>query len=103
MERTMSATEARIHFGELIRSVTESYEAVIVERQGKPQVVVLPVAEYERLKAIERGESWRATLQRALQVGVQIQARRGGRPLPAPEEVIRAGREARDAELGLRR
>ncbi len=46
----MSATEARVHFGELMRRVVEGQEPVIVERGGKPKVVVLSVAEYERLR-----------------------------------------------------
>ena len=51
MERTMSATEARRHFGELLRCVVEDRTPVIVERGGTPQVVFLSLAEYERLLA----------------------------------------------------
>jgi prevent-host-death family protein len=36
MKRTVSATQARIHFGELMRRVVESQEPIIVERGGKP-------------------------------------------------------------------
>ena len=54
MEQVISATEARIHFGELMRRVVEEQNPVIVERSGKPHVVVLPVAEYRRL--LERQE-----------------------------------------------
>ena len=49
MERTMTATEARVRFGELLRAVAERGETVIVERHGKPTVAFVPVAEYERL------------------------------------------------------
>jgi prevent-host-death family protein len=49
MKRVVTATEARIRFGELIRRVAENRESVIVERGGKPQAVVLSVSEYERL------------------------------------------------------
>jgi prevent-host-death family protein len=41
MQRTMSATEARIHFGELMQHVVEQKEPVIVEHSGKPYVVVI--------------------------------------------------------------
>ncbi len=51
MERRMSATEAHIRFGELMRWVVESQEPVVVERQGQPHVVVLSVDAYERLLA----------------------------------------------------
>ena len=43
MSKTMSATDARIHFGELMRHVTERQEPVFVERAGKLQVVVISV------------------------------------------------------------
>jgi PHD/YefM family antitoxin component YafN of YafNO toxin-antitoxin module len=39
MQRTMSATEARIHFGELMQHVVEQKEPVIVEHSGKPYVI----------------------------------------------------------------
>lgn len=45
----VTATEARIRFGELLRRVAENRESVIVERGGKPRAVVLSVSEYERL------------------------------------------------------
>lgn len=101
MERTVSATEARIHFGELMRRVVEQQETVIVERGGKPQVVVLSVVEYERLAA-ERQEpgDWLALID---QVRSQIKAELGDRRVPPSEEIIRQGREERDAQLlGLR-
>lgn len=49
MERTMTATEARVHFGELLRAVAKRGETVIVEHHGKPTVAFVSVAEYERL------------------------------------------------------
>lgn len=49
MERTWTATEARVRFGELLRAVAERGETVIVERHGKPAVAFVSVAEYERL------------------------------------------------------
>ena len=48
MER-ISATEARIHFGEILRKVTEQ-GPVLVERRGQPQVVILSAADYRKLK-----------------------------------------------------
>jgi len=46
---TMSATEARVHFGWLLRRVAECGETVIVEHRGKPKVVFVSIPEYERL------------------------------------------------------
>ncbi len=54
MGRVVSATEARAHFGELMCRVVEEREPVIVERAGKPQVVVLPMATYERQQEAPR-------------------------------------------------
>lgn len=95
MERAISATEARIHFGALMRRVVERDESVIVERGGKPEVVVLSIAEYKRLRTQNRGD-W---LERADRLREQIQAKLGNRELLPSEEVIRQMREERDAHL----
>ncbi len=95
MERTMSATEARIHFGELMRRVVEHQEPIIVERGGKPEVVVLSIAEYKRLRA-HTSNDW---LKKAREVRKQIRQELGGRTLPPPEEIIREMREERDTQL----
>ncbi|HEY6323131.1 MAG TPA: type II toxin-antitoxin system prevent-host-death family antitoxin [Thermoanaerobaculia bacterium] len=97
MERVMTATEARVRFGELMRRVTESGGAVIVEKDGKPQVAILSVAEYSRLKsgAKERTD-WEGLLDRAHQV---IRAELGQRKLPDAASVLQEIREERDAGL----
>jgi len=103
MRRVVSATEARVRFGELMRRVVESQEPVIVERGGRPYVVVLSIEEYNRLRAAQPKVTWRDTLEQMLQLGARIKARRGGQPLTPPEEVIRELREERNAQLsGLR-
>ena len=63
MEVRMSATEARRHFGELLRRVIEDRTPVIVERGGKPQVVFVSLSEYERLRARQ------AERERGMEVG----------------------------------
>jgi prevent-host-death family protein len=99
MERRMTATEARIHFGEVMRRVVEQGEQVIVERDGRPQVVILSIAEFERMKAGQQ-EDWEEQLEQIIALGARIKARRGGQPLtPPPEEVIRQMREERSAQL----
>lgn len=97
MERTISATDARIHFGELMRRVVENQESVIVERSGEPHVVVISVDAYERLLAAqEEQEDWRALVTQArAQAGVDL----GDRELTPPEEVVRQIREERDEQL----
>ena len=97
MKRTVSATEARIHFGELMRRVVESQEPIVVERGGKPHVVVLSVDQYEDLLAGQRPqEDWRELVHQARE---QIRAELGGSELTPPEEVLRQMREERDAQL----
>jgi prevent-host-death family protein len=97
MERTVSATEARIRFGELMRRVVESQEPVTVERGGKPHVVVLSVDKYESLLAGQQEqEDWRELVHQARE---QIRAELGERELTPPEDVLQQMREERDAQL----
>ena len=99
MSRVMSATEARIHFGELMRHVTEKKEPVVVERAGKPQVVVISIAEYESLVAQSANSNWRETFYKITELSQTIKERREGVPLPSPEEIIRQMREERSEHI----
>jgi len=93
MQRTMSATEARIHFGELMQHVVEKQEPVIVERRGQPHVVVISVDKYQQLLAAhEEREGWRELVRQARE---QIRADLGERDLPPPEDVLRETRKER--------
>ena len=94
MNQTVSATEARIHFGELMRRAKSG--PVIVEKDGKPDVVVLSKQEYDNLVATSSQPDWRKLLKEAHE---SIRAAVGDRPLPDPAEVIRQGREERDEQL----
>jgi len=97
MQRTMSATEARIHFGELMRHAVEQQEPVVVEHSGKPHVVVLSVDKYQQLLAAqEEREDWRELVCRARE---QVQADLGERELTPPDDVLREMREERDEQL----
>ncbi len=100
MSQTVSATEARIHLGKLMRRVVESGRPIIVERGGKPYVVLLSVEAYERLVKGQQQEDWRRLVAQARD---RVRADLGGRDLRPPEEVLRQVREERDAQLlGLR-
>jgi prevent-host-death family protein len=97
MERKISATDARIRFGELMRRVVENQEPIVVERSGEPHVVVISVDQYERLMAAqEEHEDWRELVRQAR---AQVRADLGERELPPPEEVLREIREERDEQL----
>ena len=97
MERRMSATAARARFSELMQWVEESQRPVIVERRGKPQMVVLSVVEYQRLVAGQRGkDDWRELVNQARE---QIRTELGERELTPSEEVLRQVREERDKQF----
>jgi prevent-host-death family protein len=90
MEKRISATEARVHFGEVIRQVTEGHEPVIVERAGKPEAVIISLAEYRRLQGY-KADDWRVQLDKVHEL---IRRERGNQPLtPPPEEIIREMRD----------
>ena len=94
MPSVVSATEARVHFGELIRRVADRRETVFVERGGRPQVVLLALTEYDRL--LSQGGGWAARAQEARRKAL---AEIGDRTRPLPEDVIREAREERDEQL----
>lgn len=94
MERKVSATEARIHFGELMQSVVNGQKPVIVEKSGKPQVVVLSVEQYQRLQR-DDAQTWLSQLEHTHAL---IEAERDGEA-PDPTELVRKMREERDAQL----
>ena len=51
MEKSITAFDARRHFGTLIEGVSAKGDKVIVERHGKPVAVVVPLQVYEQWKA----------------------------------------------------
>ena len=61
--------------------------------------MILSIEEYERLKANQQKEDWREVLDRALRLGKEISARRGGEPLPDPADIIHQMREERDEQI----
>lgn len=97
MHRTISATEARIHFGELMRSVVEKGETVVVERAGKPQVVMLSIAQYEHCIGEDVGKpNWRDLVRQSRALMERTLA---GREMPDIDEIIHEMREDRDAQI----
>jgi prevent-host-death family protein len=97
MTTTIDASEAGAGVEELTLRVVAEQAPVVVERDGKPQVVILTIEEYERLG----GGGWESTGWRSALARTHDMIRReGAAPLdPPPEEVIRQGREERDARL----
>jgi len=98
MERIIGATEVRVHFGELMRTIVEQNQIVVVERDGRPQVVVLSVESYRKLQATGQRPAWQLALARASAVGERIAARRVT-PLPPVDSILQETREERDAQI----
>ncbi len=92
----VSATEARIRFGELMRRAVESREPIVVERGGKSHVVVMSVDEYNRLLRGQHRGNWRELVHQAR---AQIRTELGERELPPSEEILQQMREERDEQL----
>jgi prevent-host-death family protein len=95
----ITAAEAKERFGELIRDVSEGREAILIEKDGEPQAVVISLDEYSRLKEEtpeSEGQDWRARLDR-FQERFAKNLDRG--TLPPAEEVIRRMREERDEQI----
>ncbi len=93
---TMSATDARVHFGEVLRRVRDN-EIITVEHGGKPKAVILSVEEYERLRSAqtEGGDWW----DRARTNRERIDRELGDRQFPDVLEMIHQMREERDAQV----
>lgn len=91
----MSATEARIHLGDILRAVAERGETVFVERSGKPQAVILSVDEYKRLQACsgDRQDDLWDRIDRARERFAELTE---GKHIPDAVDLINGGREERD-------
>jgi prevent-host-death family protein len=50
MSKTMPISEVKTRLPELVSSVAEQEEEIVVTRNGKPAAVLVNFAEYERLK-----------------------------------------------------
>ena len=94
MLKTISATKARINFGEVMKQA--KIAPVIVERGGKAEVVVISKKAYDQLVAAKAQNNWRKLLDEAHN---SIREALKGRELPDPAEIIRQGREERDEQL----
>ena len=99
MTRKISATDARVHFGEVLRGVSEERAKYYVERSGTPVAVVIPIDEYEALLDQARGEYKRPEwLENAIRLGQEWAAARNGQPLDI-DKLIDEGRDERDDQL----
>ena len=63
MPKTVSSSEAKARFGELVKWTTEHKDNVIVKLYGEPAVVIMPYGEYEEVEKLRKREQKRKTLE----------------------------------------
>lgn len=99
-ERRVSATEARVRFGELLDGVTARHDVVFVERAGKEVAVVVSVEDWEAARA-GRADRWARA--NAMLAALHDQMRQDGTLDRLTDvdwaEVIREGRADRDRQI----
>jgi prevent-host-death family protein len=94
MLKTISATKARINFGDVMKQA--KIAPVIVERGGKAEVVVISKRAYDQLVAAKA----HADVQKRIEVlHKKIRFELAGKNLPDPAELIRQGRGERDEQI----
>ena len=94
MLKTISATKARINFGDVMKQA--KIAPVIVERGGKAEVVVLSKKAYDQLVAAKT----HANVQKRIEALHQkIRAELAGKSTMDTAEIIRQGREERDEQI----
>ena len=85
---TVTATEARVRFGELMRRVMEGQEPIVVEKGGRPMVVVMSMEHYEKLETARQQRPAKEALKRLATLRADVERRLKGEPLPDLVEVI---------------
>jgi len=94
MLKTISATKARINFGDVMKQA--KIAPVIVERGGKAEVVVLSKKAYDQLVAAKA----HADVQKRIEaLHAKIRAELKGKSPTDISELIRQGREERDEQI----
>lgn len=96
MSKTLSATEARIHLGEHLHRI-DNVDVITVEHDGTPQGVVVSITEYQRLlNNNDSREDWWELAERSREA---FRRQLGDCDIPSAVQLIRDGREERDAQL----
>lgn len=95
-EPRIPATDARVHFGELLQHVTGTAETVVIERNGREVAALLPIETLRRQQVKAQNAEWREAL-RVCQQAFHPQVRRGF-PVEVAE-IIRRGRQERTERI----
>jgi prevent-host-death family protein len=89
MPKSVSASEAKSRFGELVKWSREQNDTVIVNVYGEPTVVIVPYAEYAEGERLRKREQKRKAL--AALDALRQEARRQNPDLSAEEAYRLAG------------
>ncbi len=96
MSRTVTATEAKLKFGEILADVSHGKNCVVIEKQGKEVAALIPKEDYEILLRFQESEQ-RLSRREALRQLIEWRDR-----LPPPDpnapsavEIIRELRHGR--------
>jgi len=95
MEHHVTATQARVHFGALLRRVVADGECVVVERSGQPTAVLLSIGEYRRLKSASNQAPGHQRLALAREARHRTALELAGKIPPLPEDLLNELREDR--------
>ncbi len=83
--RTVSATEARVHLGEMIRAVNEDGQDIVIEKAGRPEVVMISVKDYEAFRRLSPRPEPQDWYERMMELQREIAAEWKGPPLSAED------------------
>src|SRR4051794_20793080 len=89
MPKSVSSSEAKSHFGELVKWATENQDKVIVKLYGEPAAVIMSYGEYQEVEQLRKRELKRKALE-ALDA-LRQEARRQNPALTAEEAYRLAG------------
>ena len=99
MSTTVSATEAKVRLGTFLERASRRGEEVIIESRGRPQAVLISVAEYEELRLLREAERRRKALERLDALADELAARNNDLSEADADQL--AGRAVRDAVTTL--
>lgn len=63
MPKTVTSSEAKSRFGELVKWTTENQDKVIVKLYGEPTAVIISYTEYEEVEKLRKREQKRKVLE----------------------------------------
>jgi prevent-host-death family protein len=96
MARSVSATQAKLKFGEILADVSFGKNHVVIEKQGKGLAVIIPIDDYQDYQRLKNEEE-RFSRQEVLQ---QIIDFRKSLPTPPPDtpDAVQILRELRQRD-----